>query len=138
MTDMAPRILLVIDPRADTHPCIEQWVPFLERSGGALELYTCDEQPGIPEEWVASLNSREYRGLLREQRLQLLEELARPLRARGLRVSTCSEWHSPPEERVARHVLETQPDILVYDGALVKALAPGTPPAPGPDAAVAR
>lgn len=123
MTEITPRILLIIDPQADTHPCIEQWAVFAERSGGSIELYTCDEQPGVPDKWSASLNSHEYRGVLREQRLQMLEELARPLRSRGLRVSTCSEWHAPLEEGVARHLSVNRADVVVYDGSLANRLA---------------
>jgi len=128
---MSSRILLIIDPQADTHPCIEHWAGFVARTGGELELYTCDAQPGVPEPWSTALNSHEYHGLLRERRQQMLEELARPLRARGLQVSTCSEWHAPLEEGVLRHLLESRPDLVIYDGATIRiAQALASAPAP--------
>jgi universal stress protein E len=52
---------------------------------------------------------------MRERNLQELEYLARPLRERGLEVTTVAEWHPPLEEGIGHHVIRTNPDLVIKE-----------------------
>ena len=102
------RILVVVDPTASVHPCIDKAARIALTCGAELELCICDTEQDGPD--VAS-------GC--EARLELhresLERLARPLRARGLTVGVHSEWSVPLEHGVGLHVIRTRPDLVVKD-----------------------
>jgi len=99
-------ILVVVDPTASLHPCVDKAARIAQASGAALELYICDAE------------SDDHRAV-REQRraglLSALERLAEPLRARGLVVNTECERRVPLEHGIARRILSTQPDLVVKD-----------------------
>ena len=133
MIDDIKRILVVVDPAAHDHPSLARAVRLAERHGCALELYVCDVESDIPDCWAGGIRANEYRGLLRERRLEELEALARPLRERGLTVVTRSEWHKPLEDAILRHLNETHPDLAVYsDLLIVKPAWRGELPKEGP------
>jgi universal stress protein E len=102
------RILVVVDPAAAVHPCIEKAARIALHTGAELELYTCDTEQDGPR--VA---------LGREARIELhhesLERMAQPLRAQGLAVRVRSEWSAPLERGVGYHVIRTRPDLVVKD-----------------------
>ena len=81
-------ILVVVDPTADEHPVVERAAWLAEASSAALELFICDYDADIDAGqtsavWVKQTeNARDHLvGILRKK----LEELAAPLKARGLR-----------------------------------------------------
>jgi universal stress protein E len=99
------KILVVVDPTASAHPCIEKAVRIAARLGSALELFICDAEQSPPE-------SRELR---RQQFAETLVELAAPLRARGLIVTTACEHQSPLEQGIGEYVIRTKPDLVIKD-----------------------
>jgi universal stress protein E len=102
------RVLVVVDPTAATHPCIDKATRIALHCGAEIELYVCDtgqDGPGVSAARQARL----------DQHRHALEQLARPLRAQGLTVETCSEWNAPLELGVGLHVIRTQPDLVVKD-----------------------
>jgi nucleotide-binding universal stress UspA family protein len=113
--DVIERILVVVDPTAVSHPCIEKAARLAGAFGSSIELYICDVDQDVPESWAGGSTLAQYRGLIRERRIQMLEELAAPLRARGIHVSTESEWHSPLEQGVVEHAIRTRAGLVVKD-----------------------
>ena len=104
------KILVVIDPAAVTHPCLEKAARLATGFGSTLELFICDDTPRVPETWA-----EEARVRLRGRRLSMLEALASPLRAAGLRVEIDSRWHVPREEGIVAHAIRSRPDLVVKD-----------------------
>jgi hypothetical protein len=108
-------LLLVIDPDAADHPCIARGADLARGLGATLELYVCDVVHSVPEGWIGALNLQQYRALLRERHVQLLEQLALPLRAQGLQVITRCDMSPSLEEGVLRHVVATKPRMVIDD-----------------------
>lgn len=120
MTSVAPRrILVVIDPASAQHPGLEQATRLATAGRDTIEIYVCDTAPSLPSDWIGALNEHECRALLQEQRLEALEALAQPLRERGFKVVTCSEWHAPLEEGVLRHMRQHPADLVIYSDMLM-------------------
>ena len=106
------RILVVVDPAADSHPCIEKAARVALTCGSEIELYLCyfdkGGEPEIPDRGLA-------RAVRHDEFLEKLDRLAMPLRARGLEVKVKCESHSSPEQSIGYHVLRTRPDLVVKD-----------------------
>jgi len=99
-------ILVVVDPTASEHPCVDKAARIAAGCGATLELFVCDvQQDGEPSE----------RNLREEQALALLERLAAGLRARGLTVEYRTEWHAPLEQGIGLRVLHSNADFVVKD-----------------------
>jgi universal stress protein E len=109
------KILVVVDPTAREQAAIEKAARISASCGASLELYICDVEQSIPESWAGGTRAEEFRGLMRERNLQELELLARPLRERGLDVTTVAEWHPPLEEGIGHHVIRTAPDLVIKE-----------------------
>jgi hypothetical protein len=112
------KILIIVDPRSQVHPDLVQGVEIARHECAEIELFACNDQPGVPEEWVGSLNTHEYRVVLRESTMEALEQLARPIREQGLVVTTACAWHPRREEGIFRHIQEGDADLLAYGGSL--------------------
>ena len=109
------KILVVVDPNAGTHPCIEKAARLAARLGSAIELFICDAGESPPESWAGTSKHAEYRELRRQQFAETLVELAAPLRARGLIVTTACEQHTPLEQGIGEYVIRTKPDLVIKD-----------------------
>jgi len=106
------RILVVVDPTADSHPCIEKAARIALSCRSEIELYLCNfDQEGEPEISDRGL----ARAVRHDASLEKLDRLAMPLRARGLEVNVKCEGHSSPEQAIGYHVLRTRPDLVVKD-----------------------
>lgn len=106
------KILVVVDPAAVRHSCIEKGARLALGLGSTLELYICDSDDNVAESWT-SLS--QYRSMLRERRLALLEALAAPIRERGVHVRTESEWHAPLEQGIVEHAIRSRADLVLKD-----------------------
>ena len=113
------KILVVVDPASPTHRDVDLAVKVALRESARIDLFACDDEPGVPQDWVGSINVREYRGILRERTLQRLEEIARPIRTQGLVVTTACLWHASRAEGIYRHILQSDADLLAYGGSLI-------------------
>lgn len=109
------KVLVVVDPTTLSHLCVEKAAQIAASFRSSVELYICEVAEDLPESWAGGARVEHYRELLRAQRLQQLEELAWPLRASGLHVTTTSELHARLEEGIAQHVIRAQPDLVVKD-----------------------
>ncbi len=113
--DVIQKILVVVDPTSVWHPCIEKAARLAASFGSTVELYVCDVAPNVPPSWAGGSTVAQYRGVMRERRLAMLEDLAAPLRRQGIQVVTETEWRAPLEEGVVVHAIRTQADLVVKD-----------------------
>jgi universal stress protein E len=109
------KILVIVNPVAVVQPCLDKAVRLAVSFGSTIELFSCEMEPPIPESWAGGTTTAQYRDLMRERRGAQLEQLAVPLRARGLNVTTCSEWHMPFEDGIAQRAIRTKADLVVLD-----------------------
>jgi universal stress protein E len=108
-------ILVIVDPTASTHPCIDKAARIAQACGSALALYICDAERASRAGPRDAAKQRELREVRREDFLSDLERLAAPLRARGIAVTVHSEWRAPLEQGIGRHVIRSRPDLVVKD-----------------------
>jgi universal stress protein E len=106
------KILVVVDPIAARHPCIEKAARLAASFNSTLELYICDSDQHVPESWTPVT---QHHSFLRERRLTMLEALAAPIRERGIHVTAESEWHAPLEEGIVDHAIRSQADLVLKD-----------------------
>src|SRR5512147_1987542 len=98
-------ILVVVDPAAGPHQPVLERAGWLARQGGArIELFACAYDAAIDSGrvdrvWVPEPGAREQ--LLARHR-RTLDELARPLRDRGLTVTVDVVWDHPLDAAVAK------------------------------------
>jgi universal stress protein E len=109
-------ILVVVDPTAQSHPAVAKGAWLAHRAGAGVELFVCD--------YEASLSGRPFFDTdrlhrMRDQRIEdrrhQLEQLAAPLRQRGLDVGVAVAWDHPLHEGICRKVAESHPDLVVKD-----------------------
>lgn len=113
--DVVQKILVVVDPTASAHPCVEKAARLAASFGSSLELFICDAEMAGPGPGAASLSREQRHAVLREQRMALLEPLAAPLRARGIHVTTESVWQVPLTLGIVTHAIRSGADLVVKD-----------------------
>lgn len=111
-------VLVVVDPTTeDEQPVLERAAWLAERTGAALELFTCDYDAEIDSGRIATV--RIPTSSAREQLLMRhrgrLETFATPLRGRGLDVAVAVAWDYPLDEAIVRHVTAKQPWLVAKD-----------------------
>jgi hypothetical protein len=109
------RILVIVDPEQEQHPCLDRAAQLARPIGASIELYTCDWKGGLPVNWVGSLTLLQYQALVREERQQWLEQLALPLRSSGLSVSTHTDFQPNVEHAVLSHIVASKPTAVLDD-----------------------
>ncbi|MFL2545896.1 MAG: universal stress protein [Candidatus Rariloculaceae bacterium] len=109
-------ILVVVDPTADEHPTVERAAWLAEGMSALLELFICDYDPEIAAGRVSTVwidqPVREHLMSILEQKL---EDLAEPLRARGLDVSTDTAWDHPLVDGIVRKVAASNAWLVFKD-----------------------
>ncbi len=112
------RILVVLDATTlEEQPVLERAAWLAQRVGAELELYACDYDSDIDAGrvstvWIPEPGAREH--LLLRHRWRL-DELAKPLRERGLRVTVDVAWDYPLGEAVVRKTVATSPWLVAKD-----------------------
>jgi universal stress protein E len=109
------KILVIVDPMATVHPCVEKAGRLAVAFDSSVELFICDVEQGVPDSWAGGKAMQEYRAITRERRIAQLERLAAPLRARGVHVVTDSKWQVPLEEGIVEHALHSKAALVVKD-----------------------
>jgi universal stress protein E len=113
--DVIRKILVIVDPLALAHPCVEKAGRLALAFGSSVELFICDIEQGVPDSWAGGKAMQEYRAITQERRIGQLERLAAPLRARGVEVMTDSQRQVPFEEGIIEHSLRSKPALVVKD-----------------------
>jgi universal stress protein E len=114
----AKQILVVVDPTTnEQQPVIERAAWLAKRTGAALQLFACDYDANIDAGRVATVrlpdtDAREQL-LLRHRRK--LEDLATPLRERGLTVTVDVAWDYPLADALVKRVAAERPWLVAKD-----------------------
>ncbi len=109
------RVIVLVEPGAERQPALER-VKFLAKyMDFELKLVACDYSQYLVEGYYFS--EAELPGLRQEyldERKELLEVLAEPLRENGLSVSTEAIWSHPRYKAIEEVVESYQPDLVVH------------------------
>ncbi len=110
------RIVVAIgDPEGRRSWALRKGAEIARRSGARLHIFHAyAPTPGLTSTFDPRTAESIIRGALARHRMRL-EDLARPLRRRGIDVRTEVVWDSPPHEAIVRYALKQEADLLVAD-----------------------
>jgi universal stress protein E len=110
------RILAVVDPTVEEQPAIYRAAWLAEKTGAKLELLVCYYNEYLSGDRLFDSPSLEKaRSEVIASQEKRLEELAEPIRKRGIVVTTSAVWDHPLHEGVVRHAVASQADIVFKD-----------------------
>jgi universal stress protein E len=107
-------ILVIVDPTADQHPAIVKAALLAQRLGSRLDLFVCDTKASREARFATHLRKRTGAPFVGDVRA-MLDELALPLRRRGLEVTTDSECADPLHTGLMDRTKRTSADLVVKD-----------------------
>jgi universal stress protein E len=107
------RILVVIDPTASFHPCLERAAWLARCTKASVELFISDHAPHLEDQ--RSPPARDARTAALERHRARLEQLADPLRAEGSSVATDVRWDYPLHDSIVKKALECGADVVLKD-----------------------
>lgn len=114
----AKKILVVVDPTTnEKQPVVERAAWLAEKTGAAIDLFACDYDADIDAGrvatvWIPEPGTREYL-LLRHRRK--LEDIAAPLRERGLSVTVDVAWDYPLADAIVKRAAAERPWLVAKD-----------------------
>ena len=115
MNDIS-KILVVIDPTCHEQPALERARWLARHNNAGLELLICYYNEYLSGDRLFDSPSLEKaRREVVENQQEHLEKMAEPIRAEGVEVTTTAVWDHPLHEGIVRHVLSSQPDLVVKD-----------------------
>ena len=110
------KILAVIDPTVSEQPGMHRAAWLASESGAVLELLVCYYNEYLSGDRLFDSPSLEKaREEVIGSHARHLEELAEPLRATGIVVTTSAVWDHPLYEGIVRHAIDTGADLIVKD-----------------------
>jgi universal stress protein E len=110
------KILSVIDPTVKEQPGMHRAAWLAKKTGAELELLVCYYNEYLSGDRLFDSPSLEKaRNEVIGSHSKHLEELAEPLRADGVVVTTSAVWDHPLYEGIVRHVVSSGADIVVKD-----------------------
>lgn len=112
------KILVIVDPTADTHPGVEKAGALAQKLDARLELFICDTKSVRQARLTARLRARTQPDPARPPAADpttMLESLAEPLRARGIAVATETECVEPLLMGLIDRTRRTTADLVVKD-----------------------
>jgi universal stress protein E len=107
-------ILVIVDPTAQQHPAVGKAALLAEMLGARLELFVCETKASKEARLAANLRQNPDEPFLVNVKAKL-EELAVPLRERGLDVTTETECADPLHVGLADRTTRTNADLVVKD-----------------------
>ncbi|HEU4604588.1 MAG TPA: universal stress protein [Steroidobacteraceae bacterium] len=107
-------ILVFVDPTVAAHPCVDKAAALASKFNARLELYVCDTR--VTRD-MRLMRAREQNpnAALTVNLKPMLEELARPLRQRGIDVCTECEYASVLHEGLIDRAKRTIADLIVKE-----------------------
>lgn len=109
------RILVVIDPTASSHPCIERAAWLARHTGARVELFISDYAPRVADPRSHGVAANEARERLVERHRQRLEQLAQPLRSGGLGVDIDTRLDYPLHDSIIKKAQDCGAEFVVKD-----------------------
>ena len=107
-------ILVIVDPTAQRHPAVEKAALLAHKLDARLELYVCDTKASREVRLAAHAGKQADQPFLVNLKA-FLEDLARPLRQRGLDVTTEIECADPLHSALIDRARRTAADLIVKD-----------------------
>lgn len=107
-------ITVIADPTAERHPAIAKGALLAQKLGARLELFVCETKSSRQARLAAHLQRNAGEPFLVNLKA-MLENLAAPLRERGLDVTTEYECADPLHEALADRARRTTADLVVKD-----------------------
>lgn len=107
-------ILVIVDPTAESHPCMEKAARLALQCGARVELFACETTESRMTRYVAHV-ARGARAPFIVSVEALLEPHANMLRARGLDVCTSTAFGDPLHAELLERVQRTCADLVVKD-----------------------
>lgn len=107
-------ILVVVDPTAERHPAVEKGALLAQKFGARLELYVCDTKAAREVRLAVHAGKPVDQPFLANLKV-FLEDLARPMRERGLDVTTEIECADPLHIALIDRARRTTADLVVKD-----------------------
>ena len=107
-------LLVVIDPTSkDKQPSLDRATLVASRTGAAVELLICDHNSALEDGYFTDRAAQQRaRTALLAERTDWLEELAQPLRDKGIETRCKVRWGKPLYNEIIAHVKETSPDLV--------------------------
>ena len=107
-------LLVVIDPTSkDKQPSLDRATLVASRTGAAVELLICDHNSALEDGFFTDRAAQQRaRTALLAERLDWLEELAKPLRDKGITATCKVRWGKPLYDEIVAHVTESKPDLV--------------------------
>ena len=107
-------ILVIVDPTAERHPAIEKGALLAQQLDARLELYVCDTKAAREARLAAHARQHDGEPFIVNLKA-ILENLATPLRERGLDVTTEIECADPLHLALADRARRTTAELVVKD-----------------------
>lgn len=107
-------ILVIVDPTASEHPCVQKAALLASAFDARIELYVCDTKAAREARLLAERKKDPAR-LLDVNLKPMLESLAQPLRAKGLDVSTDCEFSDSLAHGLLDRALRTCAELIIKD-----------------------
>lgn len=110
------RILVVVDPTADTQPAVQRAAVVARKTQAELVLFVCAYDAGLLDNRALDLaDLAKARNVLLDTHFRRLRSLARPLHAEGLAVDVDARWDTPLHEGIVRKAVECGADLVLKD-----------------------
>lgn len=111
------KILVIVDPTADSHPGVDKAGELAQKLNARLELFICDTQAVRQARVAARLDAEaaQPEAATCSDPQAVLAALAQPLRARGLTVATEVECMQPLLKGLIDRTCRTTADLVVKD-----------------------
>lgn len=107
-------VVAVRAPEQSRQMAVRKAGEIAKRCGAKVTLFHAFSMP-YPLPSHVPFNSKDVLKMVGEDRRKLLEKIARPLRAAGIRVNCRVVWDFPPADAVVRHVLLHKPDLVIAE-----------------------
>lgn len=108
------RILVIIEPEADSQPALEKAAQLAKYADSELELMISDFNAYLEDGYYFDpVQAQKMRYEHGDQHIKELEELAAPLREQGLEVTVTTAWGNPPYEEIVKRVKESKPSLVI-------------------------
>lgn len=107
-------ILAIVDPTAQQHPAVEKAALLAQKLDARLELYACDTKASREVRIAAHARSHAKEPFVVDLK-SILEGLAKPLRERGLDVTTEVECADPLHVALIDRARRTSAELIVKD-----------------------
>jgi len=110
------RILVVVDPTADSHPAVDRAAWLAKTYGAPLELFVCDYDQSLARlpRFDPEAAEQARRQVLDAHRA-MLEGLRAQLAAQGLSVMVDARWARPLHRGILDKIAEAEPRLVVKD-----------------------